>query len=102
MTTKPVTPAADWHPADIKAALEKRGISLRRLATESGYAQLQRVLVSPWWGAEQIVAKALELRPEEIWPTRYRLPRTRAERMTRKEAGKQIAAQAVATQRKAA
>lgn len=74
----------DWHPADVKAALEKRGISLRKLAHENGYSHFQRVLTTHWWAAEQIVARALGKRAEEIWPSRYTEPRTRAQHMTRK------------------
>lgn len=84
MDTQKSTAYHDWHPADIKAQLEKKGISLRRLALDHGYSHFQRVLTSHWWAAEQIVAKALGCKPEVIWPTRYTLPRTRAERMTRK------------------
>lgn len=83
MDTQKGMPHHDWHPADVKAALEKRGISLRRLAQEHGYSHFQRVLTSPWWAAEQIVAKALGHPPEHIWPSRYALPRERAKCMTR-------------------
>lgn len=49
-----------------------------------GYTHFQRVLTSPWWAAEQIVAKALDAKPEVIWPSRYALPRTRGQERTRK------------------
>lgn len=81
-TQKSATPA-DWHPADVKAALEKRGISLRRLAAECGYSHIQRVLVSPWWAAEQVVARALDMKAAEIWPSRYQQSRDRAQALTR-------------------
>jgi len=83
MDTQNSTPMTDWHPADVKAALEKRGVSLRRLASEYGYSHIQRVLVSQWWAAEQIVAKAIGLPASEIWPTRYVTPRDRGQGMTR-------------------
>lgn len=83
MDTQNSTTSHDWHPADVKAALEKNGISLRRLAQENGYSHFQRVLTTHWWAAEQIVAKALGMKAEAIWPTRYLAPRTRAQRMTR-------------------
>lgn len=74
------------HPADVVAALRKRNISLRQLAMQHGYSHIQRVLTSPWLAAEQIVAKALEKRPEEVWPSRYINPadRQRAFQLTRK------------------
>lgn len=83
MNTQTVHAAHDWHPADVKAALEKRGISLRQLAKAHGYSHFQRVLTSQWWAAEQIVAKALEMDAKQIWPSRYRQPRERAKEMTR-------------------
>lgn len=76
--------SADWHPADVKAALEKSGTSLRKLAREYGYAHIARVLQSPWFAAEQIVAKALNKQPEQIWPSRYQSSRERGQGMTRK------------------
>lgn len=67
----------------MKAALEKRGLSLRKLAHAHGYSHFQRVLTSPWLAAELIVAEALGIKAEKIWPSRYRLPRDRAQQMTR-------------------
>lgn len=76
----------DWHPADVIAALRKRNLSLRQLAAQNHYSHIQRVLTSPWLAAEQIVAKALDKKPEEIWPSRYMDPaqRQRAYQLTRK------------------
>ena len=76
----------DWHPADVVAALRKRNTSLRQLAIQNEYSHIQRVLTSPWLAAEQIVARALGTRPEEIWPSRYQDPaaRQRAFQLTRK------------------
>jgi Ner family transcriptional regulator len=84
MSTQKGMTSADWHPADVKAALEKRGLTLSRLADQYGYSHFQRVLTTHWWAAEQIVAKALERKPEEIWPSRYETPRDRAQKRTRK------------------
>jgi Ner family transcriptional regulator len=87
MTTNKSTPLQeDMHPADVIAALRKRGTSLRRIAIENGYSHIQRVLTSPWLAAEQLVAKALDKRPEELWPSRYLNPanRTLAFKQTRK------------------
>lgn len=63
---------------------------MRRLAKECGYSHIQRVLVSPWWAAEQVVASALGLKPEQIWPNRYTQPRDRAQRMTRNPAAAKL------------
>lgn len=74
------------HPADVIAALRKRGTSLRKIAHENGYSHIQRVLTSPWLAAEQLVAKALDTSPQALWPSRYRNPgdRALAFRQTRK------------------
>lgn len=79
MNTNNATQAhEDMHPADVIAALRKRGTSLRKIAIQNDYSHIQRVLTSPWLAAEQLVAKALDRRPEEIWPSRYIDPTTRA------------------------
>lgn len=71
----PKKPApTDWHPADIKAALERRGWSLRRLSTRHDYqpGSLRYALRLAWPRAEKIIAKAIGVTPQEIWPSRYR------------------------------
>ncbi len=79
MSTIKSTPAQeDMHPADVIAALRKRGTSLRKIAMENGYSHIQRVLTSPWLAAEQLVARALDKRPEDLWPSRYLNPASRA------------------------
>ncbi len=66
-------PIGDWHPADVKAALEKRGYSFARIAREQGYRynSPSAVLRRPWAPVEEIVAKIIGVKPEVIWPTRY-------------------------------
>ena len=69
---KPVN--QDWHSVDVIAALHKKGISFSWLAIENGYTHknsLTQVLRKPYPAAEKIVAKALGLKPEQIWPSRY-------------------------------
>ena len=68
----------DMHPADVIAALHKRGTSLRKIAHENGYSHIQRVLIHRWLAAEQLVARALETSPEALWPSRYLDPSDRA------------------------
>lgn len=74
----------DWHPADVKAALEKEGYSLRQLAKKHGYAHFAKVLYEPWLAAEAIVADAVGVPAELIWPSRYQQERHHAEATTRK------------------
>jgi Ner family transcriptional regulator len=63
----------DWHPADIKAALEKRGLSLRRLGIANGFLpnSLNQALRRQWPNAERVIAAAIGKAPHEIWPSRY-------------------------------
>ncbi|WP_332775193.1 helix-turn-helix domain-containing protein [Polaromonas sp.] len=77
-TKKSTSVQEDMHPADVIAALRKRGTSLRKIAIENGYSHIQRVLTSPWLAAEQLVAKALGRKPEDLWPSRYLNPADRA------------------------
>jgi Ner family transcriptional regulator len=77
----------DWHPAQVKAALEMRGTNLSKLAKQHGYAHINEVLHRPWVAAEHIVARALGLAPEAIWPGRYQRPRDRGIALTRNPNG---------------
>jgi len=63
----------DWHPADIAAALKKKGISLAGLAIANGYhpTATGKALKRSWPALEHIIAKALGVEPAEIWPSRY-------------------------------
>ncbi len=63
----------DWHKADIKAALEKAGWSLSRLSIHHGYNRsvLKSALIKPYPKAERLIAEALSIRPQIIWPSRY-------------------------------
>lgn len=71
--TKKAGLSQDWHPADIKAALEKSGWTLRRLSINHGYGPTMVVhaLRKPYPRAERIIADALGVKPEDIWPSRY-------------------------------
>ena len=63
----------DWHRADIVAELKKKGWSLRALSTASGFAPdtLKNALRSPYPKAERVIAEAIGVTPETIWPQRY-------------------------------
>lgn len=50
----------DWHPADIIAALKKKGTTL------------SNALFRPWTKGELIIANALGVEAKRIWPSRYR------------------------------
>lgn len=74
-TTAQKKPASqDWHPADVIAALRKKGWSLQQLALHHGYSgrsALSSALAAPYPKAEAIIAMTLGMEPREIWPTRY-------------------------------
>ena len=63
----------DWHPADVLAALKKRGRTLSGLSTAHGYhvTAAGKALKHPWPAMEALIAAAIGVTPEEIWPTRY-------------------------------
>ncbi len=63
----------DWHPADIIAALRKRGTTLARVSREAGLASstLANALSRPWPKGEWLIAVALDVHPSVIWPSRY-------------------------------
>lgn len=64
----------DWHRADIIAALKKRGLSVRQLSRDAGLSEntLANALRSPWPKGEEIIATAIDMKPEEVWPSRYK------------------------------
>ncbi|ELW3714519.1 helix-turn-helix domain-containing protein [Salmonella enterica] len=63
----------DWHSADIIAALKKRGTSLSAVSRNSGLASstLANTLIRHWPKGERLIAEALGIAPEQIWPSRY-------------------------------
>jgi Ner family transcriptional regulator len=65
--------SADWHPADVFAALKKRGKTLSGISTAHGYhpTAAGKALKKSWPAVEDIIARALGLHPSEIWPSRY-------------------------------
>jgi Ner family transcriptional regulator len=64
---------SDWHRADIVAALKKRNLSVRQLSRNAELSEntLANALRSPWPKGERIIAEAIGLTPQEIWPSRY-------------------------------
>ena len=66
----------DWHSADIIAALKKQGTSLAAVSRRAGLASstLANALTRRWPKGERLIAEALGVAPEHIWPSRYRKP----------------------------
>ncbi|MBF0424130.1 MAG: helix-turn-helix domain-containing protein [Magnetococcales bacterium] len=69
----------DWHWADVKAALEKAGHrSLRELDRKNGLPETTTSQARLGRGhrlGENVIAAALGMLPQQIWPSRY--PNTR-------------------------
>ncbi|EDV3051891.1 helix-turn-helix domain-containing protein [Salmonella enterica] len=63
----------DWHSADIIAALRKKGTSLAAVSRGAGLSSstLANALTRPWARGEKLIADALGISPETIWPSRY-------------------------------
>lgn len=63
----------DWLPADIIAALKKRGTLLAAVSRKAGLASgtLANALRRHWPKGERLIAEALSVSPAQIWPSRY-------------------------------
>jgi len=63
----------DWHPADVLAALKKRGLNLAGLSVANGYhpTAAGKALKQQWPAMERLLAEAIGMRPQAIWPSRY-------------------------------
>jgi Ner family transcriptional regulator len=68
----------DWHPADIIAALRKKGTSLAAQSRAAGLSSstLANALSRPWAKGEMLISQAIGVPAETIWPSRYFDPRT--------------------------
>lgn len=66
--------AQDWHPADIIAAIKKRGTSLSALSRNAGLrpSTLNNALARRWPKGEKIIADFLKVSPAGIRLSRYR------------------------------
>lgn len=66
---------ADWHKEDILAAVRKKKKSLAALSRENGLSSgtLNHALSKPWPRGEYIIARAIGIPPEDIWPSRYKI-----------------------------
>ena len=64
----------DWQPADIIAALKKRGTSLTAVSRNAGLASstLTNALNRRWPKGERLIAEAFDFEPGKIRPSRCR------------------------------
>lgn len=65
--------AVNRHPADILAAVRKRGHSLASIARAHGISRrtASKALQEPCFTGEKAIAAFLGCEPHEIWPNRY-------------------------------
>ena len=79
----------DWHPADIVAALHKRGTTLRKIAEQHQVSPpaVIRALRLRNHPSEKRIADAIGIPPQVIWPSRYNPDgsRTDLRKLTRTE-----------------
>lgn len=63
----------DWHPADIIAGLRKKGTSMAAVSRAAGLSSstLANAVIRRWPKGERLIADALGVRPQDIWPSRY-------------------------------
>lgn len=63
----------DWHPADVVAAVRKKGSSLRKLSIAAGLQPgvLRIALARHYPKAQAVIADFLDAPPQSIWPSRY-------------------------------
>ncbi|MFB1118802.1 helix-turn-helix domain-containing protein [Dickeya dadantii subsp. dieffenbachiae] len=63
----------DWHNADIIAELRKKGTSMSAVSRQAGLSSttLANALFRPWPKGEWLIATAIGVPPEDIWPSRY-------------------------------
>lgn len=78
-------PYSGWHPADITAAIRKRGKTLTALALENGLSEsaCRKALILKYAKAELVIARFINIPVHELWPDRWdgdgkriRAPRT--------------------------
>jgi Ner family transcriptional regulator len=68
----------DWHPADIIAALRKKGTTLSAVSRAAGLCSstLSNALSRPWPKGELLISQAVGVPACVIWPSRYYDPKT--------------------------
>jgi len=66
--------AKDWHNADIVCAVRKAGTSLKQLSLNNALSEytVKTALYRQYPGGERIIAEAIGVQPQRIWPSRYK------------------------------
>jgi len=68
-----MTNREDWAWPDIKAAVEKAGSNLSKTARQNGHhvSAPQKVRYIRWPKMQRLIADAIGVPPQVIWPSRY-------------------------------
>ncbi|MDH2896783.1 helix-turn-helix domain-containing protein [Rahnella variigena] len=63
----------DWHQADIIAAIKKKGTTMAAVSRRAGLSSstLSNALTRKWPKGERLIADAIGVKTETIWPSRY-------------------------------
>ena len=63
----------DWHQADIIAAIKKKGTTMAAVSRRAGLSSstLSNALTRKWPKGERLIAEAIGVKAEAIWPSRY-------------------------------
>lgn len=63
----------DWDKADIKAAVEKKGLNFEIIGRNNGVSgsTIREAFRKPYPKSERAIANAIGVEPSEIWPSRY-------------------------------
>lgn len=63
-----------WHKEDIKAAIRKKGVTLKQLSVRHGLpsAATRTALSHSYTSAETVIAEFLGVPASDLWPERYR------------------------------
>ena len=63
----------DWHQADIIAAIKKKGTTMAAVSRRAGLSSstLSNALIRKWPKGERLIAEAIGVKAETIWPSRY-------------------------------
>lgn len=63
----------DWHQADIIAAIKKKGTTIAAVSRHAGLSSstLSNALTRKWPKGERLIAEAIGVKAEVLWPSRY-------------------------------
>jgi Ner family transcriptional regulator len=66
-------PRTGWHPADITAAVKKRGMTLTALALANGLSEsaCRKALLTKYAKAEIAISQFIDVPLHELWPERW-------------------------------